>query len=235
MTYSPTLDEFKKKAARGNLIPVYKEIFADLDTPVSAYMKIRGDAHSFLLESVEGGEKWARFCFLGAGPFTVVSTKGRNISILENGIKENRTVADGELPLSTLKEILARYRPVQDENLPMFTGWAVGFIGYDMVRFFEDLPEQTTDDLDIPDSLFVIADTLLIFDNVSHTIKIVSNAYTEDKDLEEVYNLALKKIDALEQKLRQSAPILSLGRNGNKSSGKLNFTSNFEEEKFKQA
>lgn len=235
MTYSPTLDEFKKKAARGNLIPVYKEIFADLDTPVSAYMKIRGDAHSFLLESVEGGEKWARFCFLGAGPFTVVSTKGRNISILENGIKENRTVADGELPLSALKEILARYRPVQDENLPRFTGGAVGFIGYDMVRFFEDLPEQTTDDLDIPDSLFVVADTLLIFDNVSHTIKIVSNAYTEDKDLEEVYNLALKKIDALEQKLRQSAPILSLGRNGNKSSGKLNFTSNFEEEKFKQA
>ena len=147
MTCKPTLKEFKEKASQGNLIPVYKEIYADLDTPVSAYMKIRDEKHSFLLESVEGGEKWARFCFLGCGPFTVVSSKGQTITITKNGKEETQSSEEGVSPLAVLKEMLSQYHPVEDEVLPRFTGGAVGFIGYDMVRYFEKLPEQTEDDL----------------------------------------------------------------------------------------
>lgn len=229
------MEEFKEKAARGNLIPVYKEILADLDTPVSAYMKIRGEEHSFLLESVEGGEKWARFCFLGCGPFTVVSSKGRTVTIRHNGEDETRTVDEDASPLAVLKEMLSRYRPVEDEDLPRFTGGAVGFIGYDMVRFFEKLPDQTVDDLDIPDSLFVIADTIMIFDNMSHTIKIVSNAYTDGRVLEEVYGETLDKIDAMADKLRNGTPEFSPARLDGKKPGKLSITSNFDEDQFKRA
>jgi len=234
--YTPSLEEFKKKAAEGNLIPVYKEIVADLDTPVSAYLKIRGGDYSFLLESVEGGEKWARYCFLGCDPSLIVSTKGNTVTIQNNGKQETGTLA-GENPLSAVKEILARYQPVYQEGLPRFSGGAVGFIGYDMVRYFEGLPERTQNDLDVPDSLFVITDTLLIFDNVSQTIKIVSNALVEDDDLDGLYARTIQEIEVLEGKLRAGIPDLKAGNgagtNVDADGGKIE--SNFAEEKFKEA
>ena len=119
--FKPSLEEFKKLAKSGNLIPVYKEILADLDTPVSAYMKIGDGDYSFLLESVEGGEKWARYCFLGCDPAVVVSSKGRNITIDENGKQQERKIDSGT-PLSAIKEILARYNPVDVPGLPRFSG-----------------------------------------------------------------------------------------------------------------
>lgn len=231
--YKPSLEEFKQNALQGNLIPVYKEIVADLDTPVSAYMKIRGGDYSFLLESVEGGEKWARYCFLGCDPSLIVRTKGGVFSVRDNGGEKTGQV-EGENPLSVIKGILAKYRPVRTEGLPRFAGGAVGFIGYDMVRFFEDLPDQTEDDLDVPDSLFVVTDTLLIFDNVSHTIKIVSNAFNEDDDLDGLYRRTLEKIDALEKKLRAGAPDFFQG-NGKTAAGEKTFEFNFSEEAFKKA
>jgi anthranilate synthase component I len=232
--YKPSLEEFKRSAQQGNLIPVYKEIVADLDTPVSAYMKIRGGDYSFLLESVEGGEKWARYCFLGCDPTLIVRTKGNQFTIVDHGKEETGQVSD-ECPLSVIKNILAKYRPVQAEDLPRFTGGAVGFIGYDMVRYFENLPDQCTDDLDVPDSLFVITDTLLIFDNVSHTIKIVSNAFVEDDDLDALYKRTLRKIECLEDKLRASAPVARTSNNGKPKTGLGRIESNFEEEAFKKA
>ena len=194
--FKPSLEEFKQKAKSGNLIPVYKEILADLDTPVSAYMKIRGGEYSFLLESIEGGEKWARYCFLGCDPSVVVITKGRTLTLIKNGKREQRQIESGS-PLSAVKEILARYQPVHSAGLPRFSGGAVGFVSYDMVRFFEDLPEQTVDDLDVPDSQFIITDTMLVFDNVSQTIKIVSNAFVEGEDLDAVYENTIQKINLL--------------------------------------
>ena len=231
--FHPSLEEFKQKAQSGNLIPVYKEILADLDTPVSAYMKISGGEYSFLLESVEGGEKWARYCFLGCDPSIVVSTKGRTLTIIENGKREQREIKSGS-PLSAVKEVLARYQPVPSAGLPRFSGGAVGFISYDMVRFFEELPEQTIDDLDVPDSQFVITDTMLVFDNVSQTIKIISNAFVDDDDdLSAVYEKTLQKISALEEKLR--TPLHKTEPSEAKEGSALSFDSNIEEETFKQA
>ncbi|MBT4900252.1 MAG: anthranilate synthase component I [Nitrospina sp.] len=231
--FRPSLEEFKQKAQSGNLIPVYKEILADLDTPVSAYMKISGGEYSFLLESVEGGEKWARYCFLGCDPSIVVSTKGRTLTIIENGKREQREIKSGS-PLSAVKEVLARYQPVPSAGLPRFSGGAVGFISYDMVRFFEELPEQTIDDLDVPDSQFVITDTMLVFDNVSQTIKIISNAFVGgDDDLSAVYEKTLQKISALEEKLR--TPLPKIEPSEAKEGSALSFDSNIEEETFKQA
>jgi len=172
----PTLKEFKEKSKQGNLIPVYKEILADLDTPVSAYMKMSGGDYSFLLESIEGGEKWARYCFLGFDPSIVVDIKGNKVTVNNNGQTESILVEKGN-PLVGLKKVLAQYEPVEVDGLPRFSGGAVGFVSYDMVRSFEDLPQKTKDDLEVPDARFVITDTLLIFDNVAQTIKIVSNAY----------------------------------------------------------
>jgi anthranilate synthase component I len=233
--YKPSLEEFKRCAEQGNLIPVYKEIVADLDTPVSAYMKIRGGEHSFLLESVEGGEKWARYCFLGCDPSLIVRTKGNAFSIQDNGREEAGQI-EGENPLDVIKGILSKYRPVAVEGLPRFTGGAVGFVGYDMVRYFENLPDQTTDDLDVPDSLFVVTDTLLVFDNVAHTIKIVSNAFYEGGDLDSLYFQTLEKIEALEKKLRANVPETSQENGAKQALEKdFKFESNFEEEQFKQA
>ena len=229
--FKPSLEEFKKLAKSGNLIPVYKEILADLDTPVSAYMKIGDGDYSFLLESVEGGEKWARYCFLGCDPAVVVSSKGRNITIDENGKRQERKIDSGT-PLSAVKEILARYNPVDVPGLPRFSGGAVGFISYDMVRFFEDLPEDTVDDLNVPDSQFIITDTMLVFDNVSQTIKMVSNAFIESDDLDEVYEQTIKKISLLEEKLKTP---LKISNQANEEVAQTKFESNFEKEKFKGA
>jgi len=229
--FKPSLEEFKKLAKSGNLIPVYKEILADLDTPVSAYMKIGDGDYSFLLESVEGGEKWARYCFLGCDPAVVVSSKGRNITIDENGKRQERKIDSGT-PLSAVKEILARYNPVDVPGLPRFSGGAVGFISYDMVRFFEDLPEDTVDDLNVPDSQFIITDTMLVFDNVSQTIKMVSNAFIESDDLDEVYEQTIKKISLLEEKLKTP---LKISNQANEEVAQTKFESNFEKEKFKEA
>ncbi|MEC7641786.1 MAG: anthranilate synthase component I [Nitrospinota bacterium] len=230
----PDFEEFKKKAARGNLIPVYKEVIADLETPVSAYMKIGQSSYSFLLESVEGGEKWARYCFLGCDPSIIVRIKEKKITIQRNGVKEEKTVA-GDNPLTGLREILGKYKPVPADDLPRFTGGAVGFISYDTVRFFEGLPDQTTDDLQLPDSLFVITDTMLIFDNVGQTIKIVSNAFIEGVELEESYRLAIEKIECLEEKLRQNVPQNLFPSRPMGSTTASRFESNFEKEEFKDA
>jgi anthranilate synthase component I len=200
--YYPSFDVFKAKASQGNLIPVYREIMADLETPVAAFLKLdRGD-YSFLLESVEGGEKWGRYCFLGGEPSIVFQSKGSRVEITRNGHSE---VQDGVNPLDVLKHLMQAYRPVEVEGLPRFFGGAVGYLTYDMVRFFERLPDQTVDDLDVPDSMFMITDTIVIFDHMLQKIKVVSNALV-DGPAEKAYQEALEKIDQLIARLRQPVP-----------------------------
>lgn len=200
---SPTFTEFEARAREGNLIPVYREILADLETPVSAFLKIGGgQPHSFLLESVAGGEHISRYSFIGGGAFMVLKTKGNTVRITREGRTQERELAPGEDPLHVLKGLMDTFRFVPDPELPPFCGGAVGYSAYDTVRFFEKLPDQKPDDLQLPDCYYVFTDTLLIFDHVKHRIKVLCLARVEG-DAQAAYDSALAKIDALVAKLRQ--------------------------------
>ena len=196
--YQPTFEEFCKKAERGNLIPVYKEIFADLETPLSAFMKIDKGDYAFLLESVEGREKWARYSFLGSNPRVVIRGDKEGVTIIKDGIVKAGVYKN---PLQAVKDVIAEYRPVIDENLPRFFGGAVGYLSYDMVRFFEDVDIKKRVVFDFPDLYFVITDSILIFDNLQHTIKVVYNAHIPDDDLKSHYGNAIERINEIVESL----------------------------------
>jgi len=194
--YDPDFETFARRAGEGNLIPVCREILADTETPVTALMKLADHPHVFLLESVEGGEKWARYSFLGADPRLIFRVQGAEVVIEENGAVQR--IPHGGDPLRFLKGLLDRCRPVPMEGLPRFFGGAVGFLGYDMVRYFERLPagkgEAPVDD----EAVFLVTDTLLIFDNVRHTLKVVACATIgEGENLKESYDGAVRRIEAM--------------------------------------
>lgn len=196
----PDLKEFKTLSAQGNLIPVYREILADMDTPVSAFLKL-GGSPSFLLESVEGGEKWARYSFLGSRPSKVIRGRGRKVEIREDG--KDVVVIESDDPVEVLKKEVSRYRPVELRGLPRFFGGLVGYLGYDMVRFFERVPDRQRKGLDLPDMFFMLTDTMLIFDSLKQKIKVVSNAHLDEgKTPEEAYREAERKIEEIIGRLR---------------------------------
>jgi anthranilate synthase component 1 len=174
-----------------------------METPVSAYLKIARGKYSFLLESVEGGEHQARYSFLGTDPFLMMKSKGREVQTVERWRADKVQLADGEDPLHVLKKLLGRYKYVDDPDLPRFCGGAVGYIGYDTVRFFEDLPDKTTDDLDVPDMLFLLTDILLVFDHLKHRIKVVCTPEV-GSDPATTYDLAVEKIDEIVARLRET-------------------------------
>jgi anthranilate synthase component 1 len=180
---------------------VYREILADTETPVSAALKL-GGSPSFLLESVVGGEKWARYSFLGSRPSKVIKSWGRRVEIKDE--KRRKQVFDADDPLDIIKKEIRAYTPVDVKGLPRFCGGLVGYIGYDMVRFFETVPDQKKPGLDLPDMFFMVADTMLIFDGLRQNIKIVSNAYLDDKDSTEAYSEAVEKIERVVERLKRS-------------------------------
>ena len=204
---TPTRDDFITQAAEGDLIPVYRELLADRLTPVSAFERIAaGRPGSFLLESVEGGERLARFSFMGAEPFLTLRSKGTTAIIEEAGETRTVTLNDGEDVLTLLKSLLARYRFVPTPGLPRFCGGAVGFLAYDIVRFFEKLPELAEDDLHLDDCCFLFTNTLLIFDHVKHRIKVLCNARVNG-DPGAAYDLAVAKIEEMAARLKTAADI----------------------------
>src|SRR6185436_1285896 len=159
--YSPDYEEFERLASKGNLVPVYRDILADLETPVSAFLKIDEGGDAFLLESVEGGETWGRYSFIGVAPERVFTTRGRQLEETSGGKRTTREVAD---PFLEIRNILSRYRQVKVPGLPRFSGGLVGYLAYDIVRFFEKLPERSRDDLGLPDQYLMLVDTVLAFD-----------------------------------------------------------------------
>jgi anthranilate synthase component 1 len=229
----PSFEEFKQRAKKGNLIPVYREILADMETPVSAFLKIDDGKNSFLLESMEGGEKWARYSFLGSKPSLIIRTFGSRAEIVRNGRIE-KTIFDRD-PLELVKRVLAAYTPVPDPSLPRFFGGAVGFMGYDVVRYFEELPAREKEGLGLPDIFFMITDTLLIFDNLTHRIKVVSNAHLNGSSPAAAYQEAKRKIDGLVKKLRAGSKGLRAGSKKKTRSKAHKLTSNFTKARYEQA
>lgn len=229
---SLTLKEFLKLSKKGNVIPVYQEINADLDTPVSAFLKIKHSDYAFLLESVEGQEKIARYSFLGTQPSLIFKSKDKQIEIIDVARNKKRSFITASSPLDEIKKIMRDFRSVHVAGLPRFYGGLVGYIGYDTVRFFEDIPDKNKDDLKIPDTLLLLTDTLLIFDRLNHTIKIVSNVIlpkaSNDSRKAQLYQKAIKKIESMHSDFnRLVIPKRSLA--GNK---KLQINSNFKQPEF---
>jgi len=206
MMYYPSKKEFIKLAKKGNLIPVYREIMADFETPLSSFINIDEGKFSYLLESVEGGERIARYSFLGSSPSLVFMSKGRKITITEGGRKKVFQSKEG--PLAEIEKIMKKFSFVPVKGLPRFSGGLVGYMGYDVVRFFEKIPDTAKDDLKIPDSIFVLTDTILIFDHVDRKIKIVSNAFVE-KSAPSSYDEAVRKIEKIAAKLLENKKTLS--------------------------
>ncbi len=200
--YYPGLDQFKALSKKGNLIPVYKEILADTETPVSAFMKIKGE-YSFLFESIVGGEKWARYSFLGAYLSKTIKAKGNVVEISEKG-KETITKTMDD-PIDALKDELSKYKPVTIEGLPRFYGGLVGYIGYETVKFFERVPDSQKPSLNLPDIFFMVTDTLLIFDSLKQKIKVISNANVLNDSPESAYSKAIDNIDRMVSLLKKAS------------------------------
>ena len=205
--YSPTLEEFLKLAAQGNLIPVTRRILADLETPLSAYRKIRGQGESFLFESVEGGEHIGRYSFVGCNPRAVIRQDGQHVQMIENGRVTESSVAGKDVKdgLEVVERVMKKYRAVTTPGLPRFTGGAIGFIGYEFIHDIEPVvPRPPQDDLKTPVLYFLIADQLLTFDRAQQTITILVNAILDDAETPaDAYENATSEIDRIISLLEQ--------------------------------
>ena len=229
--HTPTLDEFLKLAEQGNLIPVTRRLLADIETPLSAYRKIRGAGESFLFESVEGGEHLGRYSFVGCNPRAVIKQAGGRVEVIENGkVLEKFGIqgrAGSPLPAATdtdegrrarsdtpyqikdglevVERVMKKYRAVSLPGLPRFTGGAIGFVGYEFIHDIEPVvPRPPHDELQMPTMVFLIADQLLIFDRVAQTITVLVNAVIEDGiSPADAYEDATSEIDRLISLLEQ--------------------------------
>ncbi len=195
-----TFDEFNQLSQHGNIVPLYKEILGDTETPVNAYLKLN-KRPSFLLESVVGGEIWARYSFIGLDPTITLTFKDKKLTIKS---KEDIRVLDTDDPLQAIKDILSRFKPVSVKGLPRFTGGFVGYIGYDVVKFFERVPDFKKPCIDMPDVFLMLADTILIFDNLKQTIKIVYNAHINNHSTKAIYEDAERRIGSIISALKSN-------------------------------
>jgi anthranilate synthase component 1 len=228
---NPSLDEFLLRAAGGNVVPVFAEFVADAETPVSAFKKFCSGGYSFLFESTEKNDVSGRFSFVGTQPRLVIRSYGREIRLLEHD-RERRFETSTD-PLDEVRKLLSRYRFASCPELSRFAGGAVGFLGYDAIGFFEPVVSvAASDDLCLPDMLFMIPSSLLIFDHRLRSLKVVVNAFLEDGAPEEAYARAAQSIDAIVRKLTQPANLaLILTENGAAPAPR----SNFRREEFESA
>jgi anthranilate synthase component 1 len=253
---APSLDEFLKLAGQGNLIPVTSRILADIETPLSAYRKIRGQGESFLFESVEGGEHLGRYSFVGCNPRTVIKQTGDRVEVIEGakvverftvapspspspprgervsghaGLGEGTTVRDG---LEVVERVMKKYRPVTLPGLPRFTGGAVGFISYEYIHDIEPVvPHPPQDELNVPTLYFIVADQLLVFDRVAQTITVLVNAAIDEASSPtEAYENAVSEIERLLSLLEQPSEHHPVSVPGDVPS--IPFTSNIAKDKF---
>ena len=213
--YYPTLEEVKQYKKRGNMIPIYREIVADLETPVSAFLKVNRGGYSFLLESVEGGEQLARYSFIGTEPYRVLTIRGE----------------DETDPIPLIAAELSKCQVVPVSGLPRFCGGAVGYLAYETVTHFEELPSPDRDPLGLPESLFIFVDTMLVFDHVTHKIKVLSHVHL-DGDVEKAYQKAVDKIDNLVERLSQQLQPSQHAKPATQPMSNYKLSSNLSKEEF---
>jgi anthranilate synthase component 1 len=197
-------EQFEALARQGNQIPVVREVMADLETPLSLFRKIDDGRTAFLLESVQGGEKWARYSFLGVGARAIFRAFGSRVEWVENG--ETETFETEGDPLEILRDRLKSYDTAQPEEftLPRFIGGAVGMVGYDWVRFVEEIPDTNPDKVGLPDAFFIVPEYVVVYDNVRHTALIVVHAEVgPDIDLPAAYQQAMTQIESMLDRIRE--------------------------------
>ncbi|MCB0036090.1 MAG: chorismate-binding protein, partial [Anaerolineales bacterium] len=210
--YKPNLDEFRELAAGDiNLIPVYREFAADLETPVSVYLKLMDEMNpSFLLESVENGTQLGRYSFIGVNPRGMITLHGRTVTDKRHNHEKTFELPEGQDILDVIKEDLERFHPADVPNLPILRGGAVGYLGYDVVRDFERLPNTATAVHTIPDAVFLLADTFVVFDHVRHILMVIANARVmsngKPPDIAAAYVNAIQEIERVAEKLLRPLP-----------------------------
>ncbi|MDR9500188.1 MAG: anthranilate synthase component I [Desulfurivibrionaceae bacterium] len=230
--YKPGLEDFRQLALEAGLIPVCREIVADLDTPLTVFAKLAGnESHAFLLESLEGGETWGRYSFVGYDPLLTFESRGSQIKVRQG---DDLTALSGD-PLAELKKLLASFKACTDSDfLPRFFGGAVGYLGYEMVRFMERLPEKNPPLADLPESSFMVPRFILIFDNLKQTLSVVNCVrVAENADLDRVYQQALADIDTVIADLK-SSPLPHDVVEGDGPFASHEFTANMEPEAFRE-
>jgi len=227
--HHPNLELFLEKAKSGNLIPVSAEMIADLETPVSAFLKLGKSPYAFLLESAETASGLGRYSFLGCDPFLIFQGNGETTEIVRG---DSRELVEGEDPLRLLQKLVESHQPVPDETLPPFTGGAVGYFSYDCVRRLERLPAFNPDALRVPDLYFLFFDTIVVFDRLMNKIRIISNARIGD-DPEAAYRAATAEIEQIRQRLLSGDG--PPDRGSSRGRGEVKLRSNFTSKQFERA
>ncbi len=203
----PSRAEIHHYFAQGDHVPVYRSLLADLETPVSVYMKLKESGKpAFLLESVEGGEQVGRYSFIGVNPKGLLSVKDNIVTLERDSHRTKFAIPEGQDPLHVIKRHFQTVNPVPLEGLPRLVGGAVGYMAYDIVRYFEDLPASASDDLNVPTVAFMLPDTLVIFDHAKHQLIVLANAHNTADDPDAAYDRAVASIDGIVAALAAPLP-----------------------------
>ncbi len=230
MDTMPSFSEFMSMAKRGNLIPVYQEYLADTETPVSAYLKIRDPSFSYLLESADGGKRWGRYSFIGYKPYLIAISRDREMEIWKGS--EKTKLKDVRNPLHVLRDLSTQFRPVKNKELAPFQGGLVGYFNYDLVRKWEQRIEISPEDRDMPEAIFTASQRIIIFDHLTHRIRVVAFAHlSEEKDLKKAYTEASEEVEETIRELQRPLSTVSTGA----PFSVADLKSNFQKEEFEES
>ncbi|HOQ38259.1 MAG TPA: anthranilate synthase component I [Acetivibrio sp.] len=227
--FYPEFDRVKELAEHYNIIPVSMEVYADMETPISLFKRFEESRFCFLLESVEGGEKWARYSIIGRNPFLIV--KSYKNKTLISSRKEGQKEVEGN-PVEIIRNIMKGFKGANLPYLPRFNGGAVGYFGYDLIRYYENLPNMPEDDLELPESYFMFCDEVLVYDHLKQKIHVIVNLHVEG-NLQRAYNSAVDRIKAIHREFMETrwktTEDYNLKSNNNEE---IKFTGNISKELF---
>ncbi len=234
MSVNISLEDFKRLAEKHNVIPVFKEVLSDIDTPLSVFLKVSSpERFNFLFESVEQGENVGRYSFIGSSLPVYIKIKNRYVEFYDNGKLECKETDD---PIDQIKEKIEKFNPAKIDGLPPFWGGFVGYVSYDVIHFYEPVPDVKPDTLRLPDIYFFLSDEVVVFDNVNHSIKIIVSAILdENSSVEEKYYESISRIEKIEEKLSRDVKINRLSVKNIKSVNIQEWKSNFKKEDFLKA